>query len=100
MKMIFRWHGPKDPVSLEHIRQIPGLYGIVSSLYNTPLGEVWDQRELRSLIDAAAQHNLKMEIVDSFRIHEDIKLGKPGRDAIIEQYKKTLKVIANCGIKI
>ncbi|WP_172399037.1 mannonate dehydratase [Kluyvera intermedia] len=33
MKIIFRWHGPEDPVNLQYTSQIPGLYGIVSSLY-------------------------------------------------------------------
>jgi len=47
MKMIFRWHGPKDPISLQYIRQIPGLYGIVSSLYDLPLGQVWPIEQIK-----------------------------------------------------
>lgn len=79
MKMIFRWHGPKDPINLQYINQIPGLYGIVSSLYDTPLGEVWPVDRITSLRDAAAAYGLKMDVVDSFRVHEDIKLGKPNQ---------------------
>ncbi|WP_447791844.1 mannonate dehydratase [Pseudomonas farris] len=100
MKMIFRWHGSKDPISLQYIKQIPGLYGIVSSLYDMPLGEVWPVDRIQSLRSAAAAHHLKMDVVDSFRVHEEIKLGKPGREALIPQYIETLKNLAASGIKI
>ncbi|MHC8380765.1 mannonate dehydratase [Pseudomonas sp. LB3P14] len=100
MKMIFRWHGPKDPISLQYIKQIPGLYGIVSSLYDMPLGEVWPVDRIQSLRSAAAAYHLKMEVVDSFRVHEEIKLGKPGREALIPHYIETLKNLAASGIKI
>ena len=39
MKMTFRWYGDSDPVKLEYIRQIPGIYGIVSAIYDVPVGE-------------------------------------------------------------
>lgn len=100
MKMIFRWHGPKDPISLQYINQIPGLQGIVSSLYDTPLGDVWPLERITALRDAAAVYNLKMDVVDSFRVHEEIKLGKPGREALIPQYIETLKNLAAAGVKI
>jgi mannonate dehydratase len=32
MKMTFRWFGEDGPVKLEHIRQIPGMVGVVSSI--------------------------------------------------------------------
>ncbi len=100
MKMIFRWHGADDPISLQYINQIPGLYGIVSSLYKLPLGEVWPVERIRELRAAAGEYGLKMDIIDSFRVHEEIKLGKPGREALIPQYIKTLENLAAAGIKI
>lgn len=100
MKIIFRWHGPQDPVSLRYISQIPGLYGIVSSLYHQPLGTPWPRQELQTIGQQAAGHGLKFDVVDSFRIHEDIKLGKPNRDALIAEYCHNLQVLADCGIKI
>ena len=37
MQMTFRWFGDnKDTVSLEQIRQIPGVTGIVPALHNLP----------------------------------------------------------------
>ncbi len=100
MKIIFRWHGPQDPVSLRYISQIPGLYGIVSSLYTLPLGTPWPAEQLMGIKRSAAEHRLAFEVVDSFRIHEDIKLGKPDRDRLIDEYISNLRVLASCGIKV
>ena len=100
MKKIFRWHGEKDPVSLDYIAQIPGVEGIVTSLYNLPLGEIWPMDEVKELMAAAKKRGLKLEVVDSFRIHEDIKLGKPTRDKIIKNYCINIRNLAACGIKV
>ncbi len=100
MKIIFRWHGPEDPVSLEYIAQIPGLYGIVSSLYKQPLGTLWPEQSLLHIKRLAHAHKLQFDVVDSFRIHEDIKLGKPSRDRLINEYIENLHILARCGIKI
>ena len=32
MKLSFRWYGESDPVSLNYIRQIPGMHSIVSAV--------------------------------------------------------------------
>ena len=42
MEMTFRWYGGDDPVTLNKIRQIPGVTGIVSAIYDIPVGDVWD----------------------------------------------------------
>ncbi|MDY3374343.1 MAG: mannonate dehydratase, partial [Terrisporobacter othiniensis] len=41
MEMTFRWYGQDDPVKIEYIRQIPGMKGIVTAIYDIPVGEVW-----------------------------------------------------------
>ena len=41
MDMTLRWFGKKfDTVKIEQIRQIPGVTGVVSTLYDTSPGEV------------------------------------------------------------
>ena len=50
MKMTFRWFGSKsDSVSLEQIRQIPGMTGVMGFLDYKPAGDVWTRRKLRSI---------------------------------------------------
>jgi len=49
MKMTFRWYGEDDPVSLDQIRQIPGMIGIVSAIYDVPVGEVWSLAKINKL---------------------------------------------------
>lgn len=100
MRLILRWHGEKDPISLKQYAQVPNIYGIVTSLYHLPLGAEWDENTIRGLVNQVEAYGLKLEIVDSFRIHEDIKRGYPTRDALIENYKKNIRMLAGCGIKI
>ena len=49
MKMTFRWYGEDDPVTLEKIRQIPGVTGIVSAVYDIPVGEEWQSERIEKL---------------------------------------------------
>ena len=57
MDMTLRWFGKKhDSVKLEHIKQIPGVSGVVSSLHDIPAGEAWkleDILELKNQVEAA-----------------------------------------------
>ena len=38
MKLSFRWYGGDDKVTLENIRQIPGMQSIVTAVYDVPVG--------------------------------------------------------------
>ena len=38
MDMSFRWYGDDDAVTLDKIRQIPGVTGIVTAIYDVPPG--------------------------------------------------------------
>lgn len=98
--MTFRWFGDADPVSLAYIRQIPGMYGIVSALYDVPVGETWPIEKIQTLKERIEAHGLQFDVVESVPVHEDIKLGKPGRDALIANYSQTLRNLAACGIKV
>lgn len=100
MKMSFRWYGDSDPVSLAYIRQIPGVENIVSAVYDVPVGEVWPVENIQKLKAKIESHGLKFEVVESVPVHEDIKLGKPTRDRLIDNYCQTLRNLAPCGIKV
>ena len=49
MKLTFRWYGDNDPVTLDHIRQIPTMSGIVSAVYDVPAGGVWSEESIAAL---------------------------------------------------
>ena len=48
MNMTFRWYGQgNDTVTLEHIKQIPGVKGIVWALHDKPAGEAWSKEDIK-----------------------------------------------------
>jgi len=100
MKMTFRWYGESDPVKLEYIRQIPGMYGIVSAIYDVPVGEVWPMGKLNALRERIEGCGLKFEVVESIPVHEDIKLGKPSRDRLISNFQQNIRNCAHAGVKV
>ena len=99
MKMTFRWYGESDPVTLENISQIPHMSGIVSAVYDVPVGEVWPNESIAKMKEQANAHGLEFEVVESVPVHEDIKLGAPGCERYIENYKENIRRLAAAGVK-
>ncbi|MBM7551555.1 mannonate dehydratase [Thalassobacillus pellis] len=101
MKMIFRWFGSDDDsVTLDQIRQIPGVEGVVSALADIPVGEVWPYERISALKREVTGKGLGLEVIESVNIHEDIKLGLPSRDKYIENYQQTIRNLAKAGVKV
>jgi mannonate dehydratase len=101
MIMTFRWYGKKhDCIPLQYIRQIPGVKGVVTALFDVPVGEVWPLDMIMELKKEVEEHGLLFETIESVNIHEDIKLGLPGRDRYIENYRESIKNLAKAGIKV
>nr|WP_255666650.1 mannonate dehydratase [Halanaerobium polyolivorans] len=99
--MVFRWFGSNDDsVSLEEIRQIPGMTGVVSALQEIPVGELWPLEKIMELKKEVNEAGLELEVIESVNIHEDIKLGLPTRDKYIDNYIITIKNLAEAGIKV
>lgn len=71
MNMQFRWYGKEDPVSLSYIRQIPGMKGIVSAVYDVPAGDLWPEESIAHLKAEIERHDLAFEVVESLPVHED-----------------------------
>lgn len=94
MKLSFRWYGPADPVSLAYIRQIPHMTGIVSALHDLQPGEVWPLEALLAHKATIEDAGLSFAVVESIPVHEDIKLGRPSRDQLIDNYCQS---VANMG---
>ncbi|WP_224925611.1 mannonate dehydratase [Bacillus pumilus] len=100
MNMQFRWYGEDDPVSLAHIRQIPGMKGIVSAVYDVPAGDLWPEERIAHVKEQIERHDLSFEVVESLPVHEDIKLGRPKRDVYIKHYQENIRRLAKHGVKV
>ena len=92
--MTFRWYGEKDCIPLNYIKQIQGMTGVVTAVYDEPVGAVWSLDKLLHMKKLCNDAGLEMEVIESVPVHEDIKLGKPSRDKYIEAYSQN---IINCG---
>ena len=99
MKMTFRWYGEKDSIPLEYIKQIPNMSGVVTAVYDVPVGEVWPVEKIARLKKLCDDEGLEMEVIESVPVHEDIKLGKPTRDKLIANYAQTIRNLGRFGLK-
>jgi len=92
MKMTLRWYGTgHDSVTLSQIRQIPGVTGVITTLYDIPAGEVWSRERIHALKEEVEASGLKIEGIESVNVHDAIKAGTPDRDKYIENYITTLE---------
>ena len=92
MEMTLRWYGTKfDTVTLKQIRQIPGVTGIITTLYDTTPGEVWGRDRIRSLKEEVEESGLHIAGIESVNVHEAIKVGTDERDSYISNYIETLE---------
>ena len=98
MKMTFRWYGKDDPVTLEKIKQIPGVTGIVTAIYDIPVGQAWSYERIMQLKQEVEDAGFELSVIESVPVHEDIKMGCGKRDEYIANYCTTLRNLAKAGI--
>ncbi len=99
MKSSFRWYGDSDPVTLEYIRQIPGMRSIVSAVYDVKPGEIWPEESIKHIADRCAENGLVFDVVESIPVTEDIKLRRGDFERHIENYCENIKRCAKYGVK-
>ena len=116
MHMGFRWYGEgNDTISLDDIRQIPGVETIVWSLHHKQAGEVWQPGEIEEAMatitglsarDRAAgiTKTFNADVVESVNVHESIKTGSTvmgmSRDQAIDAYIETVANLGKAGVRV
>ncbi len=101
MQMTIRWFGSqKDTVTLNQIRQIPGVSGVVPALHTLAAGEVWPESMIMDMKREIEDAGLTMECIESVNVHEDIKLGLPTAEKYIENYKQCIRNLSKAGVKV
>jgi mannonate dehydratase len=99
VKETWRWFGPKDPVSLDHVRQA-GATGVVTALHHLYRGQPWPLEEVlkrKAEIEAAG---LTWSVVESIPIHNSIKLRTGPFRQFTDAWKDSLAAITQAGVKI
>lgn len=90
--MTLRWYGSKhDTVTLSQIRQIPGVTGVITTLYDTVPGEVWATSRIQEMKKEVEASGLHVAGIESVNVHESIKAGTKERDQYIDAYIQTLE---------
>ena len=98
MKQGWRWYGEMDAISLKEIRQA-GVTDVVAALYGRKPGEVWPVSEIKALARKVEAAGMRWSVVESVPVHEDVKKRTGDFRKYVENYKKTLRNLAKCGIK-
>lgn len=101
MELTFRWYGSdSEKITLQQIKQIPGVDGIVGCLMDVPVGEVWPEERIAALVDEVEAAGLTLKVIESVNVSDAIKAGLPERERHIENYRQTIRNLAKHGIKV
>lgn len=99
MKLSFRWYGESDPITLQYIRQIPNMRSVVSAVYDVKPGEVWPEESLARMKQQVEENGMLFDVVESIPVPEEIKLGTPKADALMDVYCENIRRCAKYGIR-
>lgn len=90
--MTLRWYGKDfDSVKIEHIRQVPGVKSVITTIYDAVAGDTWSIQSIQNLKKDVEIAGMKIAGIESVNIHDDIKIGNNNRDKYIENYIQTLE---------
>ena len=99
MDMTLRWYGTGfDTVTLKQIRQIPGVTGVITTLYDSVPGEAWEAEKIAALKKEVEAAGLLIHGIESVNVSDAIKAGTPERDRHIENYITTLERLGRADI--
>lgn len=103
MRQAWRWYGPDDPVTLDHVRQA-GADEVVTALHQFAPGEVWPRAavaERKAVIEntPAGRVPLKWTVVESIPVPDDIQREGASARGSIEAWIESMRAVAAEGIR-
>jgi mannonate dehydratase len=103
VRQAWRWYGPDDPVTLDHVRQA-GAQEIVTALHQYAPGQVWPRAavaERKRLIEntPVGRVPLKWTVVESIPVPDDIQRGGPDAVRQTEVWIESMRAVATEGIR-
>src|SRR5690606_27721516 len=104
LRQTWRWFGPKDLTSIDDIMQA-GAAGVVSALHHVPNGAVWTPQDIARRHEEIATRKdgsasgLTWDVVESLPVSEDVKKQKGDWREHIENYKISMRHLAESGLE-
>jgi mannonate dehydratase len=103
MRQAWRWYGPDDPVTLDHVRQA-GADEIVTALHQFAPGQAWPRQavaERKALIEQTPKGRVPLcwTVVESIPVPDDILRASSGAGHAIEAWIESLRAVAAEGIR-
>ena len=105
MRHTWRWFGPKDPVSIDHMMQA-GVQGVVTALHHVPTGTVWSPEEIArrqedlAVMRDGAPSGLKWEVIESLPVSEAIKTQTGDWREHIANWITSMRHLKDAGIDV
>jgi mannonate dehydratase len=103
VRQAWRWYGPDDPVTLDHVRQA-GATEIVSALHQYAPGVAWPQKAVaqrKAEIENSApgRSQLRWTIIESIPVPDEIQRLGAGATAQIDAWIASMEAVAAEGIR-